>query len=117
MQKQIQLSELAGVDITAVNKEDLVDVSGLAFDNTVPREQWRRRCSAKLKIRTAFGWAIWALNWNFWIAPRPLRIASPTSYNVKRAACNQCSGRLCRPPDKVCKGSTTLFTPPINGII
>ena len=39
MQKQIHLSELAGVDITAVNKEDLVDVSGLAFDNTVPREQ------------------------------------------------------------------------------
>lgn len=39
MQQQIHLTELAGVDITAVNKEDLVDVSGLAFDNTVPREQ------------------------------------------------------------------------------
>ena len=39
MQKQIHLTELAGVDITTVNKEDLVDVSGLTFDNTVPREQ------------------------------------------------------------------------------
>ena len=39
MQEQIHLTELADVDITAVNKEDLVDVSGLAFDNTVPREQ------------------------------------------------------------------------------
>ena len=49
MQEQIHLTELADVDITAVNKEDLVDVSGLAFDNTVPREQ-----------RAASGWAIWA---------------------------------------------------------
>ncbi len=39
MQNQIDISKLASVDITTVNKEDLVDVSGLTFDTTVPREQ------------------------------------------------------------------------------
>lgn len=39
MEKQIHLTELAGVDIRSVNKEDLVDVSELVFDNAVPREQ------------------------------------------------------------------------------
>ena len=49
MQNQIHLSELAGVDITTVNKEDLVDVSGLAFDNTVPREQRAAQVLRKVK--------------------------------------------------------------------
>ena len=49
MQQQIHLTELAGVDITAVNKEDLVDVSGLAFDNTVPREQRAAQVLRKVK--------------------------------------------------------------------
>ena len=31
MQKQIHLAELAGVDITTDTKEDLFDVSGLAY--------------------------------------------------------------------------------------
>lgn len=49
MQQQIHLTELAGVDITAVNKEDLVDVSGQAFDNTVPREQRAAQVLRKVK--------------------------------------------------------------------
>ena len=49
MQNQIHLSELAEVDITTVNKEDLVDVSGLAFDNTVPREQRAAQVLRKVK--------------------------------------------------------------------
>ena len=49
MQNQIHLSELAGVDITTVNEEDLVDVSGLAFDNTVPREQRAAQVLRKVK--------------------------------------------------------------------
>ena len=49
MQKQIHLAELAGVDITTVNKEDLVDVSGLAFDNTIPREQRAAQVLRKVK--------------------------------------------------------------------
>ena len=49
MQNQIHLSELAGVDITTVNKEDLVDVSGLAFDNTIPREQRAAQVLRKVK--------------------------------------------------------------------
>lgn len=39
MKKRIPISELYNVDIDAVNKEDLVDVSGFVFDTTVPQEQ------------------------------------------------------------------------------
>lgn len=49
MQNQIHVSELAGVDITAVNKEDLVDVSGLTFDTTVPKEQRAAQVLRKVK--------------------------------------------------------------------
>lgn len=49
MQEQIHLTELACVDITAVRKEDLVDVSGLAFDNAVPREQRAEQVLRRVK--------------------------------------------------------------------
>lgn len=49
MQQQIHLAELAGIDITTVNKEDLVDVSGLTFDNTVPREKRAAQVLRKVK--------------------------------------------------------------------
>ena len=49
MQKQIHLAELAGVDITTVNKKDLVDVSGLIFDHTVPREKRVEQVLCKVK--------------------------------------------------------------------
>ena len=39
MKKRISILELANIDIEAVNKEDLVDVSGFTFDNTVPQDQ------------------------------------------------------------------------------
>ena len=39
MQKRIPITELANVDIKTVNKNDLVDVSGFTFDNSVPQEQ------------------------------------------------------------------------------
>ena len=38
MQTQIDLTELASVDIQKVHKEELVDASGLRFDLQVPRE-------------------------------------------------------------------------------
>ena len=38
MQKQIDLTELASVDIQKVRKEELVDASGFCFDPQVPRE-------------------------------------------------------------------------------
>lgn len=38
MQEQIDLAELASVDIRKVNKEELVDASGLHFDLQVPQE-------------------------------------------------------------------------------
>ena len=117
MQKQIHLTELAGVDITTVNKEDLVDVSGLTFDNTVPREQRAAQVLRKVKNPYCFRVGDMGVKLEFLDSARPLRIASLTSFNVKRAACNQCAGRFCRPRDKICKGSTTLFTPPIHGII
>lgn len=49
MAEQIHLAELAGVDIMSVNKEDLVDVSGLVFDNTVPREQRAEQVLRRVK--------------------------------------------------------------------
>ena len=38
MQEQIDLAELASVDIQKVSKEELVDASGLCFDPQVPQE-------------------------------------------------------------------------------
>ncbi|MBE6035862.1 MAG: hypothetical protein E7222_14365 [Clostridiales bacterium] len=49
MKKRIPISELASVDIEAVNKEDLVDVSGFTFDNTIPQEQRAERVIAAVK--------------------------------------------------------------------
>ena len=49
MQNKLNLSELADVDITAVNKEDLVDVCGLTFDTTIPREQRAAQVLRKVK--------------------------------------------------------------------
>lgn len=49
MGKQIHLAELAGVDIRTVNKEDLVDVFGLSFDYTVPKEKRGEQVLQKVK--------------------------------------------------------------------
>ena len=49
MKKRILISELASVDIEAVNKEDLVDVSSFTFDNTIPQEQRAERVIAAVK--------------------------------------------------------------------
>ena len=39
MESLMTISELAAVNIENVSKEDLVDVSGLTFDNTVPHAE------------------------------------------------------------------------------
>ncbi len=49
MKKRISILELANIDIETVNKEDLVDVSGFTFDNTVPQEQRAAHIVAKVK--------------------------------------------------------------------
>lgn len=49
MQKQIRVAELAGVDITDVNKEDLIDVAGLTFDHGIPQDQRAARVLAAVK--------------------------------------------------------------------
>lgn len=49
MGKRIRISELVNVDIEAINKEDLVDVSGFTFDNTVPQEQRAAKIIAAVK--------------------------------------------------------------------
>lgn len=49
MKKRIPISELANVDIEAVDKADLVDVSGFTFDNTVPQEQRAEHVIAAVK--------------------------------------------------------------------
>ncbi len=49
MQKRIPITDLANVNIDAVNKEDLVDVSGFTFDTSVPQEQRAARILATVK--------------------------------------------------------------------
>ena len=49
MQKRIPISQLAGVNIDAVNKEDLVDVSGFTFDTTVPQNKRAARILETVK--------------------------------------------------------------------
>ena len=49
MQKRIPISELASVNIEAVNKADLVDVSGFTFDNTVPQAERAAHIVAAVK--------------------------------------------------------------------
>ncbi len=39
MQQQVSLKELSSVDIRTVNKNDLVDVSGITFDTTIPQDR------------------------------------------------------------------------------
>ena len=39
LQQQMCIEQLSSVDIQTVNKEDLVDVSGAAFDNSIPHKQ------------------------------------------------------------------------------
>lgn len=39
MEKQDRFTALADVDMATINKEDLVDVSGITFDVSVPLEQ------------------------------------------------------------------------------
>jgi len=49
LKKRVPISELANVDIEAVDKADLVDVSGFIFDNTIPQEQRAERVIAAIK--------------------------------------------------------------------
>jgi len=49
MRKRIPITELANVDIETVNKDDLVDVSGFTFDNTIPQEQRAARILETVK--------------------------------------------------------------------
>jgi hypothetical protein len=49
MPKRIPITELASVNIDTINKEDLVDVSGFTFDNSVPQEQRAARIVAAVK--------------------------------------------------------------------
>lgn len=48
MQK-INIMELAGVEISRVKKEDLVDVTGLTFDNSIPQGQRAARILQAVK--------------------------------------------------------------------
>lgn len=49
MQKRISITELANVDIETISKEELVDVSGFTFDNSIPQEQRAARVLETVK--------------------------------------------------------------------
>ena len=46
MKRRIPIMELADVNIETVDKEDLVDVSGFTFDNSVPQAERAARIIA-----------------------------------------------------------------------
>ena len=39
LRQQMRIEQLSSVDIQTINKENLVDVSGAAFDNSIPHKQ------------------------------------------------------------------------------
>ena len=39
LRQQMSIEQLSSVDIHTINKENLVDVSGAAFDNSIPHKQ------------------------------------------------------------------------------
>lgn len=39
LQQQMSMERLSSVDIQTVNREDLIDVSGTTFDNSIPHKQ------------------------------------------------------------------------------
>ena len=39
LQQQMSIEQLSSVDIQTVNREDLIDVSGTTFDNSIPHKQ------------------------------------------------------------------------------
>lgn len=49
MQNTILLTELSSVNIENINKEDLINVSGVSFDNSLPLEQRAARLIEKIK--------------------------------------------------------------------
>lgn len=87
MKKRIPISELASVDIEAVNKEDLVDVSGFTFDTTVPQEQRAAKVIAAVKNPYCFRVGDMGVKLEFQRTLHPYKMCLPTSSNVRKAAC------------------------------
>ena len=88
MNNQLNISALASVDIQKMNKDELVDVSGLALDPGVPQEL---RAGYILKATGnpyCFRVGDLGVSWSFWTAPRPYRMPFPTSFSGKRAGFN-----------------------------
>lgn len=49
LKKRIPISEMANLDIELVNKENLIDVSGFTFDNTVQQSERAAHIVATVK--------------------------------------------------------------------
>ena len=49
MKDYVSLAELESVDLRTVNKEDLVDVTGFTFDETIPQEERLARLIERVK--------------------------------------------------------------------
>lgn len=75
MNNQITLAELAAVDITTVNKEDLMDVSGLTFDNSIPQEKRAVQILRTLKNPYCFRFGDVGVKLEFADNARPLQDA------------------------------------------
>lgn len=75
MSNQITLTELAGVDITTVNKEDLFDVSGLTFDTSIPKDKRAAQILRTLKNPYCFRYGDIGVKLEFADNARPLQEA------------------------------------------
>ena len=75
MNNNITLTELAGVDITTVNKEELFDVSGMTFDNTIPKEKRAAQIMRTLKNPYCFRFGEIGVKLEFADSARPLQDA------------------------------------------
>ncbi len=86
LQQQMSIEQLSSVDIQTVNREDLIDVSGTTFDNSIPHKQ---RAAQILRITGnpyyVFVLVIYASSWSFWIVPRLLQDAFSSFLQRKKS--------------------------------
>ena len=68
-----QLESMRRIDIAAIDKDTLVDVSGMTFDNTLPKEQRAANMLAVMKTRIVSVMGIWSSSWSLLTMARPCK--------------------------------------------
>ena len=68
-----QLESMRRIDISSIDKEALVDVSGMTFDNTLPKEQRAANMMAVMKIPYCFRNGVMVIKLEFADDGQPLQ--------------------------------------------